>query len=53
MKTIQIDGGLPIVSTDANSVGVVYPAQRVDYILSWPENATGEDTELVISVDGE
>ncbi|EFX02163.1 iron transport multicopper oxidase fet3 [Grosmannia clavigera kw1407] len=53
MKAIQIDGGLPVVSHEANSIGVLYPAQRVDFILSWPESAAQTDTELMITVDDE
>lgn len=53
MQTIQVDGGLSVASHDANSVGVVYPAQRVDYVLSWPASAIHTDTELQITIDNE
>ncbi|CAK7223437.1 hypothetical protein SBRCBS47491_005205 [Sporothrix bragantina] len=54
-----VDGGLPVVVPDdmkekkPNSVGVVYPAQRVEYLLSWSDADVTADTELVITVDGE
>ncbi|CAK7218702.1 hypothetical protein SEUCBS140593_003643 [Sporothrix eucalyptigena] len=59
MDVLFVDGGLPVVlpediaSQGINSVGVVYPAQRVEYLLSWPDADTLTDTELVITVDGE
>ncbi|ERT01357.1 hypothetical protein HMPREF1624_02602 [Sporothrix schenckii ATCC 58251] len=60
IDVLTVDGGLPVVVPDdakavaANSIGVVYPAQRVDYVLSWPDaGATGDGTQLVVTVDGE
>ena len=55
MKIIQVDGGLPLAeNTDVvNSVGVLYPAERVDFIVSWPEVAIDTETELIIALDKE
>ncbi|KAH8805453.1 iron transport multicopper oxidase fet3 [Xylogone sp. PMI_703] len=55
---IGVDGGLPVAAnTDntnlINSVGVLYPAERVDFIISWPESNINSDTELIISLDKE
>lgn len=36
-----------------NSVGVLYPAERVDFIVSWPETALHTETELIIALDKE
>ncbi|KAH8900175.1 hypothetical protein GQ53DRAFT_869529 [Thozetella sp. PMI_491] len=53
MDAIQIDGGLPITSHTANSIGVLYPAERVDFILRWPDSAADTDSEIIIELDDE
>jgi FtsP/CotA-like multicopper oxidase with cupredoxin domain len=60
IDVLTVDGGLPVMVPDdvkgpaANSIGVVYPAQRVDFLLSWPDASTaGDDTQLIVAVDGE
>jgi hypothetical protein len=55
MKVIQVDGGQPVAGTShlTNSVGVLYPAERVDFIVSWSESAVETDTEVIIELDNE
>ncbi|CAK7217218.1 hypothetical protein SCUCBS95973_003071 [Sporothrix curviconia] len=59
VDVLFVDGGLLVVVPDdikqlkPNAVGIVYPAQRVEYLLSWPDADVAADTELVITVDGE
>jgi hypothetical protein len=50
-----VDGGLPVAETPDlfNSVGVLYPAERVDFIISWPESAVDSETEMIIALDKE
>lgn len=53
MKIIQVDGGLPVVPQIGNSVGILYPAERIDFILSWPKDSVITDTEIIIDLDKE
>ena len=55
MQVIQVDGGLPVIENLAlfNSIGVLYPAERVDFVVSWPESATDTDTEIIVELDDE
>jgi hypothetical protein len=55
MKVIQVDGGLPVAGNSelVNSIGVLYPAERVDFVVSWPESAVYTDTEIIIELDNE
>ncbi|TVY51222.1 Laccase-1 [Lachnellula cervina] len=55
MKIVQVDGGQQIAENDhpANSVGVLYPAERVDFILTWSKSAANTDTEIIIELDKE
>jgi len=53
MTVFQVDGGLPVEPQVANSVGVLYPAERLDFILAWPESVADADTELIIQLDKE
>jgi len=53
MNVIQVDGGLPVVSHPANSVGVLYPAERVDFVVSWSEPVVDTDTEMILTLDAE
>jgi hypothetical protein len=55
LNIIQVDGGQPVFTDSdlANSIGVLYPAERVDFIVSWPESVTRADTEVTIELDDE
>ena len=50
-----MDGGLPIAESHSlvNSVGVLYPAERVDILISWPDSAINTETEIIIALDKE
>ncbi|TVY90217.1 Laccase [Lachnellula willkommii] len=55
MKIFQVDGGQQVAENDhpANSVGVLYPGERVDFILAWSKSAANTDTEIIIELDKE
>ncbi|RDW63538.1 hypothetical protein BP6252_11083 [Coleophoma cylindrospora] len=53
MEVIQVDGGQPVISHRANSVGILYPAERVDFVLGWPKSVIDANTEIVIELDKE
>ncbi|KAE9365868.1 multicopper oxidase [Stipitochalara longipes BDJ] len=55
IKVIQVDGGQPVIADFplTNSIGVLYPAERVDFVVSWPENVINTDTEIIIELDDE
>lgn len=44
----HLDGGQEVVSGIANGVGIVYPGERVDFRLEWPE--TQRDIESILEV---
>jgi hypothetical protein len=50
---IQVDGGQPVISQLANSVGVLYPAERVDFVVKWLESAIDANSEIIIALDTE
>ncbi len=41
------------VSHLTNSVGVLYPAERVDFVVAWPGSVVDTDTEVIIELDKE
>ncbi|KAN0090500.1 multicopper oxidase [Hyaloscypha variabilis] len=55
MKVIQVDGGQAVVANTppTNSIGVLYPAERVEFIVLWSESARDTDTEVIIELDDE
>jgi hypothetical protein len=55
MKVMQVDGGQAVAgdSHPVNSIGVLYPAERVDFVLAWPKSAVNTDTEIVVELDKE
>lgn len=55
MQAIQVDGGQRVDpnGTTSNSLGILYPGQRVDLVLSWPEAALDRDTRLTVELDKE
>lgn len=53
ISVIQVDGGRPVISHVANSVGVLYPAERVDFVVSWSESVIDADSEIIIALDTE
>jgi hypothetical protein len=53
LEVFQVDGGLPVTSNIANSIGVLYPGERVDFILSWANLAPGMESQITIELDRE
>lgn len=53
MDVIQVDGGHSVVSHTANSVGVLFPAERVDFVVGWSEQTRNLDSQIVIDLDHE
>ena len=55
MKVIQVDGGQPVAESSdlVNSIGILYPAERVDFIVAWSERVVNIDTEIIIALDKE
>lgn len=56
MLAIHVDGGNEIEATEADSVGIVYPGERVDVIARWDSTGSASSTEppmLYISLDTE
>lgn len=53
MNAIQVDGGLPVVSYPSTSIGVLYPAERVDFVVEWLEPGPASDSEITIQLDKE
>jgi hypothetical protein len=55
MEVLQVDGGQPVtgISHPVNAVGILYPAERVDFVVSWSESAVETDTEIIVELDKE
>ncbi|RDW68218.1 hypothetical protein BP5796_08875 [Coleophoma crateriformis] len=53
LDPFQVDGGFDIAGVPSDSVGVVYPGERVDLVIQWEENAKAEGSSLTISLDQE
>lgn len=53
INTTHIDAGQKVTSDLANGVGVVYPGERVDFILEWPEPSRASESKLIIRLDKE
>ena len=48
-----MDGGQPAVGDDANSIGNLYSAERVDVVISWSDPDINTNTEFIVSLDDE
>ncbi len=54
MKVIQVDGGNHIErAATTNSVGILYPGERVDVIVNWTNCADEFNSSLIIVMDRE
>ncbi|RDW65066.1 hypothetical protein BP6252_10717 [Coleophoma cylindrospora] len=53
LDPFQVDGGFDIAGVPSDSVGVVYPGERVDLVIQWDENSKTEGSSLTISLDQE
>jgi hypothetical protein len=48
MTVFQVDGGNEVNSTPrSSSVGILYPGERIDMIVEWPQN---DGTELILTI---
>jgi hypothetical protein len=53
LKPLTVDGGCPITATASDSVGILYPGQRVDALLMWDGGLDSSKARLHISLDPE
>lgn len=53
LRAVIVDGGYPIVADSADSVGIIYPGERVDLIVDWSADAASHGPHLHISLDPE
>ena len=53
MLAVQVDGGNRIEATGADSVGILYPGERVDVIVCWKAGSTDSGLRLHVSLDQE
>ncbi|CZR68894.1 related to multicopper oxidase [Phialocephala subalpina] len=53
LKPLTVDGGFPIVGEFADSVGIVYPGERLDVLVQWDNQASSNFPQLHISLDPE
>lgn len=53
LDAFQVDGGFNIAGVPSDSVGILYPGERVDLIVQWDENAMAEGSSLTITLDQE
>jgi hypothetical protein len=51
LRPITIDGGFPIVAERADSVGIVYPGERLDVAVEWAQGAESNFPQLQISLE--
>lgn len=49
----HLDGSQKISSYPANGVGILYPGERVDFTLEWPEDQQELESSLIIALDKE
>ena len=50
---VQVDGGNEIDAEEADTIGTVYPGERVDVVARWNSGAPHESTGLMVSLDEE
>jgi hypothetical protein len=54
MRVIQVDGGNPVTKTPrAESVGVLYPGERLDLIAERTSDESATPSTLIVSLDRE
>jgi hypothetical protein len=54
MRVIQVDGGNPVTKTPrAESVGVLYPGERLDLIAERTSDESAMPSTLIVSLDRE
>lgn len=42
LQPIEVDGGCPVNGTPADAVGILYPGERTDLMLTWKEDPKGD-----------
>jgi hypothetical protein len=53
LTPVTVDGGFPISRVLSDSVGIIYPGERVDLILDWKPTSNQNSPELLVSLDPE
>jgi hypothetical protein len=50
---LTVDGDFPIAGEPSNSVGILYPGERLDLLLHWDKSASANFPYLHITLDPE
>lgn len=53
VNTTHLDGSQEVNSHPAHGVGILYPGERVDITVEWPEDQQEIESNLIISLDKE
>jgi hypothetical protein len=53
LKPLTVDGGCPITATASDSVGILYPGERMDALVMWDGGLDSSEARLHISLDSE
>ncbi|KAF8860867.1 hypothetical protein BDZ45DRAFT_587758 [Acephala macrosclerotiorum] len=53
LKPLTVDGGFSIATELADSVGIVYPGERLDILVHWDDQAASHFPQLHLSLDPE
>jgi hypothetical protein len=48
LTPLQLDGGCEIARSPAESVGILYPGERVDILIQWDEQASAPRLEVYL-----
>lgn len=51
LRPITVDGGFPIVADIVDSVGIIYPGERLDVVVEWVPGAATSFPQLHISLE--
>jgi hypothetical protein len=53
LTPLTVDGGFPITAAVSDSVGILYPGERLDCLLIWDSSSPPTSSWLHISLDPE
>ena len=53
LQAITVDGNYPISSAIVESIGIIYPGERVDLLLDLDQDTRSRSPKLDISLDPE
>lgn len=53
LQTLTVDGNFPVSSTIVESIGIIYPGERVDLLLEWNQDNHSRTPRLDILLDPE